>query len=189
MRSVAISMRPGFNPGDCCWPDPELGGWIACSGCWDSMFGWFLAQLVSPSPRFLNRAIRRRLIVIVEASPVLNIRDCFASLIIAAHFVLRAVRALRRAGLAFVPRCRWRGGWSDRLVLGSVFGFGFMCGRASSGFPFSVCILLLRVFRVSVHSYWGCVSLDMDVLLQALILCLGSKVPRIFLLQGVAVRS
>ena len=153
------------------------------------MFGWFLAQLVPSSPgflnRFLNRAIRRRLIVIVEASPVLNIRDGFASLIIAAHFVLRAVRALLRAGLAFVRRCRRRGGWSERLV----FGFGFVCGRASSGFPFSVCILLLRVFRVSVHSYWGCVSLDMDVLLLDLILCWGSEAPRVILLQGVAVRS
>ena len=149
------------------------------------MFGWYLAQLVSSSSRFLNRAIRRRLIVIVEASPVLNIRDGFASRIIAAHFVLRAVRALFRAGLAFLRRHRRRGGWSDRLV----FGFGFMCGRAFSGFPFSVCVLLLRVFRVSVHSYRGCVSSDMDVLLFDLISCLGSKAPRMFLLQGVAVGS
>ena len=116
------------------------------------MFGWFLAQLLPSSPGSLNHAIRRRLIVIVEASSVLNIRDGFASLIIAAHFVLRAVRAMLRAGLAFVRRCRRRGGWSERLVFGSVFGFGFVCGRASSGFPFSVCILLLRAFRVSVHS-------------------------------------
>ena len=67
-------------------------------------------------------------------------------------------------------------------MFGSVFGFGFVYGRASSGFPFSVCILLLRVFRVSVHSYWGCVCVDVDVLLLDLLLCLGSKAPRIFLM-------
>ena len=179
-RSVAISMSPGFNPGNCCWSVPESCGW-------DSMFGWFLAQLLPCSLGFLNHAIRRCLIVIVKASPVLNIRDGFASLIIAAHFVLRAVRAFLRAGFAFVWRHRRRAGWSDGLV----FGFGFMCGRASSGFPFSVCIFLLRVFRVSVHSSWGCIGVcvDVNVLLLDSIWGLGSEAPRLYLLRGVGVRS
>ena len=127
--------------------------------------------------------MRRRLIVIDEASPILNMRDAFASLIIAAHFVLRAARAVLRTGLVFVWRCRRRAGWWDGL--GFCFGFGFVCGWSSSGFPFSVCILLFRVFRERDHSYrdrpmvWVGVS----------ILGLGSVAPHPFLFRGVPVWS
>ena len=95
--------------------------------------------------------MRRRLIVMDEASPILNMRDAFASLIIAAHFVLSAARAMLRTELAFLQRCRRKAGW--RGGFGSCFGFVVVWGWSPSGFPFSVWILLFRVFRERDHLY------------------------------------
>ena len=95
MRSVAISMRPGFNPGNCC--RSVLG-----SEWWDNESGLFLTPLMARDSGFLRCLMRRRLVVSDGVSPILNILDSFASLIIVAHFVLRAVRAVLSAGLVFV---------------------------------------------------------------------------------------
>ena len=68
--------------------------------------------------------MRRHFVSSDEASPILNMWESFASLIIVAHFVLRAARAVLRTGLVFVWRCRRRAGWWDGL--GFCFGFGFV---------------------------------------------------------------
>ena len=129
--------------------------------------------------------MRRRLIVIDGAFPVLNMREVFASLIIAAHFVLRAARAVLLTGLEFVWRSRRRAGWCDGLGFGFGVWFGLVCGWSPSGFPFSVCILLFRVFRERDHSYRGRPMVWVGVS----ILGLGSVAPHLFLFRGVPVWS
>ena len=69
-----------------------------------------LTKMLARASGFLKYVMRRRLIVIDDASPILNMRDGFASLIIVDHFVLRALRAVLSTGLVFVWRCRRRAG-------------------------------------------------------------------------------